>query len=235
MGIVEVPASTAIEIDDEQQLALADALARAAGDALAPHNIGDLHNLGTIPADGSETAQNSERADAGYRADATNPAPAGIAAPARIPASALVTDFDGVHTDDTAFVDSEGRETVRVSREDGMGVSRLRRAGIPMLILSTEQNPVVARRAEKLQVPVLHGVDDKASALAAWADENGIALTDIAYVGNDVNDLGPLGLVGWPIAVADAHPAVKAVARVVLSRGGGRGAVREVIERMLPR
>ncbi|MFP1602760.1 cytidylyltransferase domain-containing protein [Microbacterium sp. 2216-1] len=235
IGIVEVPASTAIEIDDEQQLALADALARAAGDALAPHNIGDLHNLGTIPADGSETAQNSERADAGYRADATNPAPAGIAASARIPASALVTDFDGVHTDDTAFVDSEGRETVRVSREDGMGVSRLRRAGIPMLILSTEQNPVVARRAEKLQVPVLHGVDDKASALAAWADENGIALADIAYVGNDVNDLGPLGLVGWPIAVADAHPAVKAVARVVLSRGGGRGAVREVIERMLPR
>lgn len=193
VGIVDVPERTAIEIDDEQQLAVAEALAAA-----------------------------SAGADAG-------------AADAAITASVLVTDFDGVHTDDTATVDSEGRESVRVSREDGMGVSRLRRAGIPMLILSTEQNPVVARRAEKLQVPVLHGIDDKAAALAAWAEENGIPLADIAYVGNDVNDLGALGIVGWPIAVANAHPDVKAAARVVLTRRGGEGAVREVIERMLPR
>jgi len=150
-----------------------------------------------------------------------------------IPAAALVTDFDGVHTDDTATVDSDGLESVRVSREDGMGVSRLRRAGIPLLILSTEQNPVVARRAEKLQVPVRHGVNDKAAALAAWADENGIPLAEVAYVGNDVNDLGALGVVGWPIAVANAHPLVKAAARVVLTRRGGEGAVREVAERML--
>ena len=148
-------------------------------------------------------------------------------------AAALVTDFDGVHTDDTATVDSDGLESVRVSREDGMGVALLRRAGIPMLILSTEQNPVVARRAEKLRVPVLHGIDDKATALRAWAEDNGIPLSDIAYVGNDVNDLGPLGIVGWPIAVANAHPQVLAVARVVLTRRGGEGAVREVAERML--
>ena len=152
---------------------------------------------------------------------------------APIEASVLVTDFDGVHTDDTATVDTDGRESVRVSREDGMGVSRLRRAGIPMLILSTELNPVVARRAEKLQLPVLHGIDDKAAALTAWAAENDVALADIAYVGNDVNDLGAFGIVGWPIAVASAHPAVKAAARIVLTRRGGDGAVREVIERML--
>ncbi|MFD5214167.1 cytidylyltransferase domain-containing protein [Microbacterium sp. NPDC058345] len=188
VGIVEVPESSAIEIDDEHQLCLAGAIA-----------------------------------------------PLFAAEEGRIAAAALVTDFDGVHTDDTATVDSEGRESVRVSREDGMGVSRLRRAGIPMLVLSTEQNPVVARRAEKLRVPVLHGIDDKAAALAAWASENGIPLADIAYVGNDVNDLGALDLVGWPIAVANAHPAVKAAARVVLARRGGEGAVREVIERMLPR
>ena len=195
VGIVEVPEGSAVEIDDDQQLALAEALAAASA---VP---------GCAPPEDS----------------------------ARITASVLVTDFDGVHTDDTATVDSEGRESVRVSREDGMGVSRLRRAGIPMLILSTEQNPVVARRAEKLQVPVLHGIDDKASALAAWAAEHGIRLPDIAYVGNDVNDLGALSIVGWPIAVANAHPRVKAAARVVLSRRGGEGAVREVIERMLPR
>lgn len=186
IGIVDVPETSAIEIDDEHQLAVADALAAL---------------------------------------DAAPDAP--------IPASVLVTDFDGVHTDDTATVDTEGRESVRVSREDGMGVSRLRRAGIPMLILSTELNPVVARRAEKLQVPVLHGIEDKAAALESWAAENGIALADIAYVGNDVNDLAALDIVGWPIAVANAHPAVRAAARVVLTRRGGEGAVREVAERML--
>jgi len=213
VGIVEVPESSAVEIDDEQQLALAEALAAASA---APQNFGEVQHRGADATRASEILHISE------------------VLPEPITASVLVTDFDGVHTDDTATVDSEGRESVRVSREDGMGVSRLRRAGIPMLILSTEQNPVVARRAEKLQVPVLHGIDDKASALAAWAAEHGIRLADIAYVGNDVNDLGALGIVGWPIAVANAHPQVKAAARVVLSRRGGEGAVREVIERMLP-
>lgn len=147
--------------------------------------------------------------------------------------TAVVTDFDGVHTDDTALIDSDGREQVRVSREDGMGVSRLRRAGIPILILSTEVNPVVRARADKLKVPVLHGIEDKESALAAWAAENDIPLVDIAYLGNDVNDLGAMRIVGWPVAVANAHPEVRAAARVVLSRRGGHGAVRELIERVL--
>ncbi|HCS62047.1 MAG TPA: acylneuraminate cytidylyltransferase, partial [Microbacterium sp.] len=153
--------------------------------------------------------------------------------PQNIDVKAVVTDFDGVHTDDTALIDSDGREQVRVSREDGMGVSRLRRAGIPMLILSTEVNPVVRARANKLRVPVLHGIEDKKSALAEWAAENGIALSDIAYLGNDVNDLAAMGSVGWPVAVANAHPLVRAQARIVLSRAGGEGAVRELIERVL--
>lgn len=153
----------------------------------------------------------------------------------RIEVRAVVTDFDGVHTDDTAFVDSDGREHVRVSREDGMGVSLLRRAGIPMLILSTEVNAVVRARADKLKVPVLHGIDDKAAALTAWAAEQGIALSDVAYLGNDVNDLAAMRIVGWPVAVGNAHPAVREQARVVLNRHGGQGAVRELVERVLPR
>lgn len=156
-----------------------------------------------------------------------------VETPDSIPVSAVVTDFDGVHTDDTALVDAEGREQVRVSREDGMGVAMLRRAGVPMLILSTEVNPVVRARAEKLRVPVLHGIDDKESALRTWASENGLALADIAYLGNDVNDLPAMRIVGWPIAVANAHPLVRAEARVVLRRSGGNGAVRELVERVL--
>ncbi|WP_248170584.1 MULTISPECIES: acylneuraminate cytidylyltransferase [unclassified Microbacterium] len=150
-----------------------------------------------------------------------------------IAASVVVTDFDGVHTDDTAFVDAAGNEHVRVSRTDGMGVAMLRRAGIPFLILSTEENPVVRARADKLRVDVRHGVQDKAAALREWADEHGHALEDIAYLGNDVNDLPAMGLVGWPVAVADARPEVLAVARVVLVRAGGAGAVRELADRVL--
>ncbi|MBT2483394.1 MULTISPECIES: acylneuraminate cytidylyltransferase [unclassified Microbacterium] len=154
-------------------------------------------------------------------------------APQAIPVRAVVTDFDGVHTDDTAIIDADGGERVRVSREDGMGVALLRRAGVPMLILSTEVNSVVRARADKLRVPVLHGIDDKEAALRAWAREHDLDLGDVAYLGNDVNDLPALRIVGWPIAVANAHPLVLEEARVVLRRRGGEGAVRELIERVL--
>jgi N-acylneuraminate cytidylyltransferase len=154
-------------------------------------------------------------------------------APEPIAVRAMVTDFDGVHTDDTAIIDANGGERVRVSREDGMGVALLRRTGMPILILSTEVNPVVRARAEKLQVPVRHGVADKAAALREWAAEVGVDLDDIAYLGNDVNDLPAMQIVGWPVAVANAHPRVLQQARVILRRRGGEGAVRELVERVL--
>ena len=150
-----------------------------------------------------------------------------------IDVDAVVTDFDGVHTDDRVHIDADGREFVTASRADGMGVSLLRRAGIGFLIISSETNPVVSARGAKLMVEVLQPVDDKAAALARWSASHGIDLGRIAYVGNDVNDLGCLGMVGWPIAVADAHPLVLAAARVVLSAGGGHGAIRELADRIL--
>ncbi|WP_374977846.1 cytidylyltransferase domain-containing protein [Microbacterium trichothecenolyticum] len=150
-----------------------------------------------------------------------------------IPVDAVVTDFDGVHTDDTVHVDQNGVESVTVSRSDGMGVGMLRAAGIPFLILSTEANPVVAARARKLGVDVRQAAVDKAAVLREWAREQGIPLSRIAYLGNDVNDLGCLELVGWPIAVPDAHPLVLSTARVVLDRSGGAGAVRDLAERVL--
>ena len=151
-----------------------------------------------------------------------------------IDVDAVVTDFDGVHTDDRVLVGEDGSEYVFANRSDGMGVRLLREAGVPVLILSTEVNPVVAARARKLGVPVLHGVDDKAGALRAWASDAGIALDRIAYLGNDVNDLAALDLVGWPIATADAHPLVRSAARVVLTRRGGDAAVRELAELAMP-
>jgi N-acylneuraminate cytidylyltransferase len=146
---------------------------------------------------------------------------------------AVVTDFDGVHTDDRVCVNEHGVESVTVSRSDGMGVARLRRAGVRVLILSTETNPVVSARARKLGVPVLQGVDDKQRALVAWMADEGLDPQRVAYVGNDVNDLEALSSVGWPVVVPDAPPRVRAVARVVLARPGGHGAVRDVSDRVL--
>lgn len=150
-----------------------------------------------------------------------------------IDALAVVTDFDGVHTDDSAGVDEYGEEHVRVSRADGMGVSMLREAGIPVLILSTERNAVVSARARKLGVPVIQNSADKRAALVEWATHTGIPLERIAYVGNDVNDIGALEAVGWPIVVPGSHPLAAAAARIVLTRRGGHGAVREIAERVL--
>jgi YrbI family 3-deoxy-D-manno-octulosonate 8-phosphate phosphatase len=152
---------------------------------------------------------------------------------ATLDADALVTDFDGVHTDDSVLVGQDGSEFVTVTRGDGMGISLLRQAGVPVLILSTETNAVVGARAAKLGVEVRQGVADKAAVLRAWTQARSLDLDRVAYLGNDINDLPCLDLVGWPIAVPDAHPRVLAAARLVLGNPGGRGAVREVAERIL--
>ncbi|MCA2225066.1 N-acetylneuraminate synthase family protein [Nonomuraea aurantiaca] len=153
--------------------------------------------------------------------------------PEPIDVDAVITDFDGVHTDDRAYVDSDGREMVLVSRSDGMGIALLRRAGVKVLVMSTEHNPVVAARARKLGVPVLQGLAEKRVVLRDWLTIEGLDPARVAYVGNDVNDLGPMAEVGWPIAVPDAHPRVRAAARVVLSKPGGEGAVRELCDRVV--
>ncbi|WP_306186307.1 N-acylneuraminate cytidylyltransferase [Streptomyces sp. MK5] len=141
---------------------------------------------------------------------------------------AVVLDFDGTQTDDRVLIDSEGREFVSVHRGDGLGIAALRRSGLKMLILSTEQNPVVAARARKLRLPVLHGVDRKDLALKQWCEEQGIAPERVLYVGNDVNDLPCFALVGWPVAVASAHDVVRGAARAVTTVPGGDGAIREI-------
>lgn len=146
---------------------------------------------------------------------------------------AVVTDFDGVHTDDRLLVGVDGAEYVTASRSDGLGVRMLREAGFPVLILSTEENPVVSARAAKLRVDVLQGVQDKAAALSSWAADRDIRLDRIAYLGNDVNDIACMELVGWPVAVPGSASEVVAAARIVLETPGGYGAVRELADLVL--
>ncbi len=147
----------------------------------------------------------------------------------------VVFDFDGVMTDDKVYVLQDGSEAVACSRGDGLGITLLGRAGFPVLILSTEVNPVVGARARKLKVECIQGIRDKRAELQRVLAERGIDPADVIYVGNDVNDVPCLALCGCGLVVEDAHPAAKLAARGVLSHPGGRGAVREVAELILLR
>jgi N-acylneuraminate cytidylyltransferase len=153
----------------------------------------------------------------------------------RLPADPqlVVFDFDGVFTDNRVLVDQDGRESVFCDRGDGMAIEWLNRSGIPGLILSKERNPVVAARAKKVGLPVAQAVDGKAEFLKQWCAEEGVDLAKVIYIGNDLNDVECFEIVGCAVAVGDAVPEVKEAADAVLSRPGGCGAIRELIE-MIP-
>ena len=147
----------------------------------------------------------------------------------------LVLDFDGVLTDDRVYISQSGEEMVACTRGDGMGVTLLRRVDFPVVILSSEPNPVVVSRARKLGAECVHGSHDKTEDFRVLIAARGLRADDVVFVGNDVNDVGCLNLAGCGLVVADAKPQALAVADGVLSHPGGRGAVREVAELILAR
>jgi YrbI family 3-deoxy-D-manno-octulosonate 8-phosphate phosphatase len=138
-----------------------------------------------------------------------------------------VFDFDGVFTDNRVWVNERGEEQLAFSRSDGLGLRRLDDAGVQYLIVSAEPNPIVGARAAKLQAECVQGVDDKLAVLRDRASALSVPLENVAYVGNDVNDIECLRAVGLPVVPSDAWPEVKPIALWVLSRGGGAGCVRE--------
>jgi N-acylneuraminate cytidylyltransferase len=153
----------------------------------------------------------------------------------RIPSEValLILDFDGVLSDNRVWIDADAQEMVAAHRGDGWGLARLKEAGVPVFVLSTETNPVVTARCEKLNIPVWQGLEEKGVALERLLAERGVAGEDVIYLGNDVNDLPCFPIVGWAVAVADAHPDVLSKADHVLKLPGGRGAVRELCDLIL--
>jgi YrbI family 3-deoxy-D-manno-octulosonate 8-phosphate phosphatase len=149
----------------------------------------------------------------------------------RIRAVRLVAfDFDGVFTDNMVYVLQDGSEAVRCFRGDGIGLQKLKRLGIETVIISTEVNPVVTARSRKLGIRCVQGCEDKRAVLDDIAQELNVARAQVAFVGNDVNDLPCLTCVGLPIVVQDAHPDVVACACYQTRAAGGHGAVREICD-----
>ncbi|WOO41425.1 acylneuraminate cytidylyltransferase [Rubellicoccus peritrichatus] len=148
---------------------------------------------------------------------------------------AIVFDFDGVFTDNRVWVDQNGNESVACSRSDGLRLNELKKAfpSLQLLILSKERNPVVSKRAKKLNLSVLQGVDQKSQFLDNWLQEHNYKWSEIIYVGNDLNDVEALRRSGCGIAVNDAYHCAKDASNIILDNRGGNGAVRELIDILL--
>lgn len=149
---------------------------------------------------------------------------------------AVALDVDGVLTDGTFWWGPNGEEWKRFSFLDVMGVSRGTRQGLVFALISGEDTPLVDRYAAKMKIAdVFKGCKDKAAALRAFAGRHGLALAEVAFMGDDVNDLGALELAGLSAAPSTAHESVKRLAAYVAGHAGGRGAVRDLIDLVLAR
>lgn len=146
----------------------------------------------------------------------------------------VVYDFDGVMTDNRVIVSQNGMEAIVANRADGLGVNRINELGIPQLILSTEMNPVVQARGAKLGLEVITGCEDKKITLQIYCRQHGYDLGKVVFVGNDVNDLEAMKLVGYSVAPRDAHAHVRALARILTRAGGGEGVIKELSELFFP-
>jgi YrbI family 3-deoxy-D-manno-octulosonate 8-phosphate phosphatase len=147
----------------------------------------------------------------------------------------IICDFDGVVTDNLVLTDENGKETVSASRSDSMHIKTLREKGVEVMILSSEPNPVVKARANKMGVEAIHGVgmQDKGRVMREVLERKKVKAENVIYIGNDLNDLPCFEIAGWSVAVADAYPAVLRAADYVLTKNGGHGAVRELCELVL--
>jgi YrbI family 3-deoxy-D-manno-octulosonate 8-phosphate phosphatase len=142
----------------------------------------------------------------------------------------IIYDFDGVMTDNTVIIDQNGHESVIVNRSDGLAISELKRYNIKQVIISTERNPIVQKRAEKLGIPCINAVENKKNVVVKYIQEQNIDKDRVVYVGNDINDMDAMLNIGFPIAPFDAHDSIKKISKFVTNSAGGKGVVREILD-----
>ena len=144
-------------------------------------------------------------------------------------------DFDGVFTDNRVFIDENGKETVLCDRSDSLGIKMLkeRRPDIKIIVISKEKNKVVKARCDKLKIECKTGIDDKLTIFKKIIDAENVKPDEVAYIGNDINDIECIQCAGVGVAVSDSDPKVLAVADYITRKKGGRGAIREFIDIVL--
>jgi len=146
----------------------------------------------------------------------------------------LALDVDGVLTDGQLYFDSQGNELKAFNTRDGLGLKALQRFGIELAIITGRRSSMVAARAAQLQIQhVYQGSDDKLSAYMDLLEKTRLAPEQVCYAGDDWVDLPVLQRVGLAVTVADADPEVRNRVHWVTGRAGGRGAVREICDRIL--
>ena len=142
----------------------------------------------------------------------------------------IVYDFDGVMTDNKVYVDQDGKEAVQVNRGDGLGISEIKKLGIEQIIISTEKNPVVMKRSEKLGIGCMQGIENKKAALIDYCENYNFDLQNVAYVGNDINDKEVMEIAGTTYCPLDAHDSIKNISNHTLKTKGGNGVIRELLD-----
>lgn len=144
-------------------------------------------------------------------------------------------DFDGVFTDNRVFIDEDGKESVICDRSDSLGINTLKekRPDIKIVVISKETNTVVKARCDKLKIDCKTGIDNKLSILKKIIDAENVKPDEVAYMGNDINDLECIQFAGIGVAVSNSDPTVLAVADYITRKKGGRGAIREFIDIVL--
>jgi 3-deoxy-D-manno-octulosonate 8-phosphate phosphatase (KDO 8-P phosphatase) len=147
---------------------------------------------------------------------------------------AIALDVDGVLTDGSVLWGPDGQEWKSFHFADIMGISLARRAGLEIALISGEDSPLVSRYAKKMEIAHVHkGIRDKAAALRQFSADTGIALENICFMGDDINDLPAMALAGISAAPSNANQAVLAKVIFRCTYGGGKGAVRELIDAWL--
>jgi len=146
----------------------------------------------------------------------------------------LSLDVDGVLTDGGLYYAEDGGIQRKFNVRDGVGIVRLREVGIPVTIISAGASGSIPSRAETLGIPhVFTAVADKLATLRTLCSELGVELSEVAHIGDDINDVPLMAEIGLPISVADASPEAREAARIVTTNGGGKGAVREVCDALI--
>jgi 3-deoxy-D-manno-octulosonate 8-phosphate phosphatase (KDO 8-P phosphatase) len=146
----------------------------------------------------------------------------------------VITDIDGVWTDGGMYYDQTGNEWKKFNTSDSAGVLFLKILNIPLAIITGEDTEIVKRRAEKLNIGYLFmGVKDKVAVAKKLCDDLNIDLKDVAYIGDDLNDIELLKLVGLSAAPANAPKYIQNIVDLNLKQKGGDGAFREFVEEIL--